>query len=827
MNETQFIGENLRPGQLGHFFVILSFVMALFSMFSYWRSAVTEQKDANSSRAWLFLGRNGFIIHAASLVGIFIALYYIISHHLFEYNYAWEHSSKALPMKYLLSCFWEGQEGSFLLWAFWQSVLGIIVMYTAKSLESRTMAIIAMVQVALTSMLLGFYLSPEFKIGSNPFMLLRDKMTNAPIFSQANYLNFITDGNGLNPLLQNYWMTIHPPVLFLGFSTTLIPFAYTIASLWKNDFQAWIKPTVIWSLIGGSFLGLGIMMGGAWAYESLTFGGYWAWDPVENASLVPWLTLVAGLHTLIVFKATKRSLPFTVILLSLTYILVWYSTFLTRTGVLGDTSVHAFTGEGKSLYWHLLVVLFTLILISISLLVYRWKALPTVKSEEVVASREFWMFIGSFVLLLSAFQISISTSIPVWSPLAKWISGKDIAPPSDPVTHYNNIQVWVAIIITTLTATILYLRFKKSDLKLFVKRMTWILSISVVMALCIGYFQKITTFQYVILLFSSSFAIVANVYYAFIVQKTFKKMGAAITHLGFGMIILGILISSYNKEVISFNTLGIKLDFGKKTQEENIKESRENTILFFNTPVAMGNYQVTYKGDSTSATDPRTFYKVVFERYDSTTKALAETFVLYPDAFVNFKGQEGLMANPDSKHYLNKDIFTYVTSVLDPSKNNDTAAYKPYTVKKGDTVFLSHGYLVFEDFEDANFQQQSGALSVKARLKVYDLKGLVGTLQPVYSINESAYQNFKEDTLKSVGLYTRFVKITPEDGTINLLVKEKDPKDDYIVLKTLVFPYINLLWLGIIVMFCGFLLSAYNRITKKEKTVEAPYPFAK
>lgn len=816
MNETQFIGEHLRPGQLGHFFVILSFVMALFSAFSYWNATVSEKKDERKSLTWLYLGRNGFILHTASLIGIFISLYYIISNHLFEYNYAWEHSSKALPMKYLLSCFWEGQEGSFMLWAFWQSVLGIIVMYSAKNMESRTMTIIALVQVALTSMLLGFYLSPDIKIGSTPFILLRDKMANAPIFAQANYMNFIADGNGLNPLLQNYWMVIHPPVLFLGFATTLIPFAFAIAALWKNEYQSWIKSARVWALIGGGILGLGIMMGGAWAYESLTFGGYWAWDPVENASLVPWLTLIAGLHTLIIFKATGRSLSITLILLTLTYILVWYSTFLTRTGVLGDTSVHAFTGEGKSLYWHLLVVLFTLIIISKIMIVYRWKTLPNVKTEEAVASREFWMFIGSFVLLLSAIQISISTSIPVWSPLAKWITGKDIAPPGDPVRHYNNIQVWVAIIIALLSAAILYLRFKKSDTKIFFKRMIWVVGISLAMSLLIGYFQKITTFQYILLLFASCFAIVANIYYAFVIQKKLKKMGASISHLGFGMILLGILISSYNKEVISFNTLGITLNLGKKTQQENIKESRENTVLFLNTPVAMGDYQVTYKGDSTSDTDPRTFFKVIFDRYDSSTKALKESFVLYPDAFVNPKGQEGLIANPSSKHYFNKDIFTYITSALDPSKVEDTAAYKPFTIKKGDTVFLNNGYMVFEDFEDANYAQQSGELSVKAHLNVYDLKGLAGTLQPVYGITENAFQNFKEDTLKSMGLFARFVKINPDNGYIDLLVKEKDPKDDYIVMKALVFPYINLLWSGVIVMVFGFLLSAYNRITKKE-----------
>jgi cytochrome c-type biogenesis protein CcmF len=827
MDDIKFLGENLRPGQLGHFFVILSFVMALFSAVSYFFSARTEGKDERKSRTWRYLGRNGFILHAAGVLATFVALYYIISHHLFEYNYAWEHSSRSLPMKYLLSCFWEGQEGSFMLWSFWHAVLGIIVMYTGKGLESRAMTVIAVVQVALASMILGFYLSPDIKIGSTPFMLLRDKMVNAPIFAQANYLEFIKDGNGLNPLLQNYWMVIHPPVLFLGFGLTLIPFAFTIAALWKGEYQTWIKPARVWLLVAGGVLGLGIMMGGAWAYESLTFGGYWAWDPVENASLVPWLTLVAGLHTLIVFKATNRSLSITLILLSLTYILVWYSTFLTRTGVLGDTSVHAFTGEGKSLYWHLLVVLSFLVLLSAVMIAIRWKSLPRVKTEEEAASREFWMFIGSFVLLLSAIQISISTSIPVWSPLAKWISGKDIAPPSDPVSHYNNIQVWVAIILALLSAAILYLKFKKSDIKTFWKRMLLIGSITVVCTLTIAILQQVTGIQYILLLLASVFAIVANIYYALGIQKQLKKMGPAISHLGFGLILLGILISSYNKEVISFNTLGWVKDFGKKTQQENVKESRENVILYRNVPVAMGDYFATYKGDSISASDPRTFYKVTFDRYDSVTKALKESFTLYPDAFVNPKGQEGLIANPASKHYLHKDIFTYITSALDPKKVEEAAEYEKHTVKKGDSIFVANGYLVFEDFEDANYAQQSGELSVKAKLKAYDLKGEAGTLEPVYGISQDAFQNFKEDTLSTLGLYAKFVKINPEAGTIDLLIKQKDPKEDYVVMKALVFPYINVLWLGIVVMVVGFLLSAYSRIRQKEKVLKTNYPFAK
>jgi cytochrome c-type biogenesis protein CcmF len=819
--DTQFVGENLRPGQLGHFFVITAFVGALFSMFSYMRAARTEQTDANNSNSWLLLARNGFIIHSAAIFGIFIALYYIITNHLFEYNYAWQHSSRSLPPNYLLSCFWEGQEGSFMLWSFWHSVLGLVVMRTAGKMESRVMAVVAFVQLCLATMLLGFYFGDDIKVGSTPFMLLRDQMAGAPIFAQANYMEFIKDGNGLNPLLQNYWMVIHPPVLFLGFAATLIPFAYTIASLWKGDYQSWIKPTINWSLFAGAILGTGIMMGGAWAYESLTFGGYWAWDPVENASLVPWLTLVAGLHTLVVYKATGRSFIITIVLLLITYLLVWYSTFLTRTGVLGDTSVHAFTGEGKALYWHLLVVLGVLMLISIGLMIARWKSMPRVKSEEQVNTREFWMFIGSFVLLLSALQISISTSIPVWSPLAKMITGKDVAPPVDPVTHYNNIQVWVAIIIALMTATVLFLKFKTSDNKVVLRRLGITGGIALVVSLFIGIVQKIETPQYVVLLFASCYTIVAMVYYMIRVQKgNVKKMGPATAHLGFGMVLLGILLSSYNKEVISYNTLGFYQDFGKKTQAENVKESRENVILYRDVPVAMSDYMVTYRGDSVSADDPRRFYLVDYVRTDSATKEVKETFTLRPDAFLNPKGQQGLIANPASKHYLHKDIFTYVTSVIDPTKVQDTSSYKGRIVKQGDTIYTNTGYLVFNGFDtkvsNKNYVPQNGDISVMARLDVFDLKGLVTTLAPVYYIRDG-YENVVEDTLESMRLFTRLARILPDQNAAEIMIKQPDPASDYIVLKALVFPYINVLWLGIVVMFTGFFISMWNRVTKKEK----------
>ena len=655
---TNFTGEHLIPGQLGYFFVIVSFVATLFSTFSYFMAVRAEVKDPLAGKSWTTFGRGSFILHSAAVVGIFAALFYIIENHLFEYHYAWEHSSRDLQAKYLLSCFWEGQEGSFMLWTFWQCVLGLIIMRTAKGLETRTMVIIALTQTFLASMILGQYIGPDVQIGKMPFILLRNAMQGAPIFAMPNYMSFVNDGNGLNVSLQNYWMVIHPPVLFLGFALTLIPFALCIAALWKGEYKTFVKPAIAWSLLGGAVLGTGIMMGGRWAYESLNFGGYWAWDPVENASLVPWLVLVSGLHTLLIYKSTGRALIVSFIFLMLSNLLVWYSTFLTRTGILGKTSVHAFTGDGQALYYHLLIVMAVLFILAMGVLIWRWKQLPRIKKEEEVLTREFWMFIGSVILFIGSVHIILETSIPVWAPLAKWISGKDFAPPINVMKSYNDVQVWVAIVIGILGGKTLFMKYKTTDSKTLWTRVGIVSAISLAITLFIGFGQHISAPQYAIMLYACCFAMVSSVYYGVVIQKTkVKNLGPSVGHFGFGMVLLGILLSSYNKHAISFNSAGFNMNSGGAMDEAKVRENNENQVLFLGTTTAMGDYYATYFGDSSvPGKDRRLYYRVKFEKVDSATHKTTESFILYPDAFINPKGNEGLAANPDTKHYLTHDV---------------------------------------------------------------------------------------------------------------------------------------------------------------------------
>ncbi len=799
------------------------------SAFSYLRAVNTEVTYPNNSSSWLVLGRGAFVAHTAAIVSIFIALFYIIANHLFEYHYAWSHSSLDLPGKYLLSCFWEGQEGSFMLWMFWQAVLGLVVMRTAKSMETRTMTIIAMAQTILCTMILGIYLGHDIKIGSTPFLLLRNAMQGAPIFAMPNYLDFVKDGNGLNVSLQNYWMVIHPPILFLGFALTLIPFAYCLAALWKGDYTTLVKPVIGWSLVCGAVLGTGIMMGGRWAYESLNFGGYWAWDPVENASLVPWLTLVAGLHTLIVYKNTKRAFTITLIFLLLSHLLVWYSTFLTRTGILGKTSVHAFTGDGQALYYHLLAVIAFLVLLSTTLLVWRWRKLPNVKSEEKTLSREFWMFIGAAVIFICGVAIIWDTSLPVWAPLAKMITGKDFAPPVNVMKHYNDIHVWIAIIIGFLSGLTMYMKYKDTPPAQLWKRIGVVTGIAAVMALAIGFKQNITAWQYSFMLFAACFSIVASISYGMAIQKgKFKNLGPVIAHLGFGAVLLGILLSSYNKHAISFNTTGEALSLGKGSMEDEARESRENQIMFFGIPVAMGDYFATYIGDSSvPGKDRRIYYKVKFEKTDSATNKVTEEFMLYPDAFINPKGNEsGLSANPDTKHYLTHDVYTFINQATDKSKS-DTSTYLTHIVQKaGDTIYLNSGFMIFKGFDkvvkNKNYTPSSGSNAVSAVLEVHDKMGRIHEANPIFVLDNTGVVSHIEDTVQIMELYTRLDNIilkSKDSAYGQISVRQTDPKDDFIVLKALVFPYINVLWTGVIIMVFGFFISLGKLLGKSSKVI--------
>lgn len=793
-----------------------------------------QHKEEALRLSWKKLGRWAFVIQSAAILGVFFCLYVALYNHYFEYKYVWRNSSRDLPVSYLLSSLWADQEGSFLLWSIWQSVLGMVLMRTAKKMEAPVLAVMSLGQVFLSSMLIGIYIL-DYKVGSNPFLLLRlsEENQGLPWVARPDYLTFVKDGNGLNLSLQNYWMVIHPPVVFLGFASTIVPFAFAFASLWTKEYKEWTRLVLPWTLFSCMMLGTGIMMGAAWAYESLTFGGYWTWDPVENGSLVPWLTLVAGLHTLLAYRSTGHALKSTFFFFFISFILILYSTYLTRSGVLGDTSVHSFTASGMDVQLLLYMAVFA-VPAFVMMYLHR-KSIPVIVKEESTYSREFWLFIGALILMIAAIQILFTTSIPVWNKILNGTGLKsllnltnDIAPPSDGMFHYNKIQIWIAIVLGILTAVVQYMRFKDTPRGELTKKLGMPTVVSLVLTGLIGWLGKIDYDAYgagflvaiYMMLFASVYAVVANLAYIFIGQKgKLKAAGASVAHIGFGLVLLGILISSAKKSVISIDRMGM-LD-GGFFNEQSKENPRENLMLPKNFPVQMGDYHVTYAGDSLAAGDAKTYYLVRYERKDPKSGTTLEHFTLHPDAFLSNKGEQQLTPNPDSKHYLTKDIFTYVTAVPIKDEGPDTTQYTKHEIKAGDTVFFSNGLIILETLEpqpkNKNYVAEQGDLAVGAKLKVFTKNNEQYNLQPVYFIRDSAFQYNIPDTVSPLSLYVRFSKILPKDNKIELEVKESSTFKDYIVMKALVFPFINVLWIGTLIMIVGFLMSIFQKVKALRK----------
>ncbi|WP_207493536.1 cytochrome c biogenesis protein CcsA [Aridibaculum aurantiacum] len=819
----EFVGEHLLPGKLGHFFAILSLVASLVATIAFFKT--TNRLPTEERTGWLRIARIAFLLETISVLALFVTLYYIISNHLFEYKYAWQHSSRALQVEYLLSCFWEGQEGSFMLWSFWHCVLGWIIIWKAGRWEAPVMTVVSFMQFTLATMLLGIYFF-GFKVGSSPYVLLRNEMQDAPIFSQPNYLEFVKDGNGLNALLQNYWMVIHPPVLFLGFASTLIPFAYAMAGLWLKDHKGWTKPAIPWAAFSAATLGVGIMMGAAWAYESLTFGGYWAWDPVENASLVPWLILIAGFHTNLIFRSSGYSLKSTYIFYILAFVFVLYSTFLTRSGVLGDTSVHAFTDLGMNVQ----LVAFMLVFFVPAMILYfiRRKDIPTIVKEENTYSREFWMFLGSLVLFLSSMVIIVTTSLPVINKIigTNWAMGED------PEGFHNQVQIFVAIIIGLLTAITQYLKYKDTPKAYFFKRLTiptliaLIISLSISIWGGIGYEKNGVGFLVAIHLaiFAAIYAVVANTTYIWAGFKgKMKAAGASVAHIGFGLILVGILISSSKKTVLSYNTTGMSpLKMGDK------ESPLENITLIKGVATDMGKYMVTYVGDSLNNRDRKRYYQIDFAKKNSDEK-----FSLYPDIIENNKGQEGVTPNPDARHYWHKDIFTYLTFLGDPTKikAQDTSTFKSSNVRIGDTLFYSKGIIIIDKVVvnpssgKYAFTPQDTALALN--MSIISKEGNRFTAQPLLQVSNG--QVFLvPDTVMAQSLVVNFSGVKDQEkGLLEIGVRETSGVLDFVTLKAYEFPFINVLWLGIVVMLIGFIMSIVYRVKHGKHPSKRTVPASK
>lgn len=749
MEEIRYLNETLWPGQWGHFAVVLSFVAALLSVVAYTRS-----EHRHGDPGWRLLGRLAFHIHGISTLAVIGLLFYIMLNRMYEYEYVWAHVSDDLSPAYMFSAFWEDQAGSFLLWAFWHIVLGWILIVKAGKWEAPVMATVGLVQVFIISMILGIYLVPgaeDFKLGVNPFALLRDTM-DIPLFQNADYLAQIK-GKGLNPLLQNYWMTIHPPTLFLGFASTVVPFAYAVAGMWRRNANEWLAPALPWALFSGAVLGTGILMGAAWAYEALSFGGYWAWDPVENMSLVPWLTLLAGIHTHLVARSTGHSIRTTVVFYGISFLLILFSTFLTRSGILQDSSVHAFTTMG--LEWQLVAFILFFTLWFLWFFIPYFRRIDVRKDEEALTSREFWMFMGSLIFLFSALLITFTTSIPVYNKLADvagWIFGRDLTGwhrslPVEPVAHYNKYQFWIAVLLGLLSGGTQFLRYGRAVSGQSARRLTLRLAVLASVAGLLTFLTwqwlRYDGWAYQVLVFSAWFAIVANADYLVSFFKGHLRLGAStLAHFGFGLMIVGIVASGLKKQHISRNSFAMEGILPGDMVQKNV-------LLFKDAPLLIQGYRVTYTGD-TLVGHIRT-YEVSFERLDENG-TVTEHFLVHPNIQFDREFKKQAASNPSTKRYYNRDIFTHIAGLPPEQSDVERAKEKEDSLRyllrylmplREDSLERVHVRLLGAEplATHPDYEAEPGDLPVSATLVVRD-GDLRDTLHPMVVFREGLVYTF-------------------------------------------------------------------------------------
>ncbi|MDE1191405.1 MAG: cytochrome c-type biogenesis CcmF C-terminal domain-containing protein [Arachidicoccus sp.] len=440
--------------------------------------------------------------------------------------------------------------------------------------------------------------------------------------------------------------------------------------------------------------------------------------------------------------------------------------------------------------------------------------MPSIKEEESLYSREFWMFIGSLVLFLGGLIIIGKTSIPVFNK----IFGTKIAQPEDVLFSYNQLQIFIAIVVGLLTAIGQYLKYKHTPKQYLYQKLLTPTFISIVVAcvffvgIKINYRDHGTGFLVAIYIaiFGAVYSVLANLGYIFLVLRgKIKTAGPSVAHIGFGLVLLGVLISSAKKNIISHNTTGINLFEKSKTEDP-----AENITLFKSIPIDMGKYMVTYQNDTMNDRDHQRVF--VINMQDKQTK---KSFNLYPYLLKNNRQMEGYGATPNSKHFWNKDVYAYVSAYSQSDASTDTATFRPVELKVGDTVFYSKGLIILNkvDVNQPNTavpKIDSGSLLMSLDLTVVSKEGSRYLSTPSVLIKNDNAQVIP-DTVTAQSLIVKFNRVlNDKNGKLEIGIKESNTLNNPITLKVIEFPFITILWIGVIVMVIGFWMSVYQRVKK-------------
>ncbi len=691
-----------------------------------------------------------FTAQTIGLVTLSGWLLYLFRMHDFRYAYVANYSSRSMEAKYVFAAFWGGQEGTFLLWALFSTLLSALLLRARNRLVPTAMFFASWAPIFLL-----FILTVQ-----SPFRLLA---AAAP------------DGAGLNPLLQDPWMTIHPPTLFVGYASLILPFALALATLVHKDEPSWLAVAPPFVLLSTVILGTGFTMGGLWAYKVLGWGGFWGWDPVENASLVPWLFNMGLLHGLLVQRATGALGRTTLFLAVTSYMFVLYGSFLTRSGVLADFSVHSFVDLGLSGYLLAFMGFFGVVGYG------AWALRSSSFARPQVAlggfSREFALWLGMLVFCLMAVLTMLGTSAPLISRLFG-------EPGNVQVDYYNRVNGPLGILICVLVAIGPLSRWRQESPRGFLRQAGPAIALGLVtalVALALGMREPVN----VVLAGGAVFALVANLTVALKAARRGLSYAAGyVSHLGFAILVLGVL---------AYSTFGrqkqVALPAGETTE-------------------ALG-FKLRYDG---KRPQPDGKDKVAI-RVEGEGRSFEARPVLYFSEF-----NQGVMRNPHVERFLTHDVYISPIELKEGGESGDQVVLaKGQSGKAGDLL------LTFQEFEREGVMGDPNGFKLRARVALGEGGGAT-IARPGIAITPYGLQ--KEPVALPGGGTLTLANVDPNSGTAQLVVSTPGatPSPEVLAVEVSTKPLIGLVWVGMGIVLFGAALGIRRRLALRRRESQVPAP---
>jgi cytochrome c-type biogenesis protein CcmF len=775
------------PGDL---FLLLALVFSVISGVSYF--LVARGKDSYEKLALKSYNYFTFFTILA-----FAYLYFLFFSHNYAIKYVHDYSDNSLSFFYTLSAFWGGQEGTYLLWLFLSALFGYVIIRRGGQYRPWAMTVYTTVNL--------FFL----------FIMTR--------LSPFAMLDFVpADGAGLNPLLVDPWMVIHPPVIFVGYAAVAIPFALALAALILNDYSDWVKKAFPWAALTALMLAAGNILGAYWAYKTLGWGGYWAWDPVENSSFIPWFVVLALLHGMVLERRSGALRKSSLLMAAFAFILVIYGTFLTRSGVLADFSVHSFVDLGTNIY--LVGFLAFYVLLTLAVFLPRVRSATGTPLNYNYYSKEFSLFAGMILLFLFSvivlfwtslpFTTSVFTSEPRAADLATYNS---FALPlavfyavfltAAPFLNYNSYTprnwmtrllailavalvvgfglfyfvfdaslVFAVVFALAVTAVAMYLL--KSDLT---KKLVWPLATFIIVVI-VSVLFGVRNYLYILYFGAAGMLIVSNVIILVgFLPSRWKLAGGQLTHFGFGLMLIGILGSS------AFPTF------------QRLVISRGDTVEAY-------GMEIAYQGMEHEITFPRNRLLLTYKDASGEHDARPE---LYFSERMN-----GIFRKPYIKRSWLSDLY------FSPEQVEELDTGEGLVLAKGETRSLGEYEFTFEGYEMGNHGESQSGLSVVANVTVAH-NGTTEQISPTLLMQEDETGKQRPvDLPAKFGETDTFTvsisKILADRGAVVLDIPgltESGPSDR-LILTLSEKPIINLVWIGTTLILLGSLVAVIRRLSE-------------